>query len=187
MWWQISRIPPPSILFQEVEKQKRLAYFNGDKKKEEHRAKIAEKMGKAREQEAERRRQVEGKRLGILQETRVKEQDAREKILAVLQEKERFMNQLQSECERKRKLDHEGKNVMRQLKEDRVRRIEQAAEYHKQEMIQKTAESNRIVAERLHLKQEILAARSKAMLQMNLEREKVATNMQHLLTKNGKI
>ncbi len=59
---------------------------------------------------------------------------------------------------------------MMQLKEERVHRIAQAAEYRRQEMLQKTAENDRLIAERLRAKQEILEARSQALLQMNLER-----------------
>ncbi len=135
-----------------MEKQKRLDYFNADKMREEQQAQIVDKITKVREQEAAKRRKMEEKRLRILQETRVKEQDAREKALAHLQDKERFMKHLQSEREKIRNLDRERQNVMMLLKEERVHRITQAAEYRRQEMLQKTAKNDRLIAERLHLK-----------------------------------
>ncbi len=152
-----------------MEKQKRLEYFNADNARDEYQDRMVEKMAKTREQEVERRRKMEEKCLRILQETRLKEQGAREKALAHLQDKERFMKQLQAERERKRKLDRDRHLVMTQMKEERIQRIARAAEYRRQEMIQKTEESDRLIAERLQLKQEILVARSQALLQMNLE------------------
>ncbi len=156
--------------FQEMEKQKEIMYFNADKVREEHQADMANRIAKVRDEKVQKRREMEAKRLRILQEMRVKEQDAREKALVYLENKERFMKHLQSEREKKRKLDREHQNVMMQLKEERVHRIAQAAEYLRQEMLQKTAENDRLIAERLRAKQEILEARSQALLQMNLER-----------------